>query len=868
MNKKVHLTIIAAFLAVIVMVLTSNVSYADEMTVDNGIPVMYITIDESKGTIDAMNNDKDHNTKCVGTVSIDVPDGFRYSDMQDVALSDLAESAMEIKGRGNSSWNSKTKKPYKLKLDKKANVLGLGKNKHWVLIANAYDRTLIKDRVTAWLGDDIGMEFTPRGVPVDIVMRNTDGTYEKYLGSYYLSEQVRVGENRIEIEELEEGVTDTALISGGYVVQNGGQTDIKSPNYFVTKNGAVWANHTPNFDPDDGGYVNDVQRDYIRGYMQDVEDALYSGDFEGAERTSYRDMMDIKSAAKYWLVMQASMNADAYVTGSTYLYKDRDDILYWGPLWDFDYAWYYDVDYSGFQVHPDWVKVMLYDKEPGGFVSEIRACWPEVKDSLLRIAEDGGVIDQYYEETKLSQQMDLEYYPIDLDETFEPESAKEQYKAWIINRVTWMDEHMDDLDNRVHKVTVKVQEDTYYVFVEDGYGINGYVSNPVVDGFTFLGWEDEEGNPVDIFEYQSHNDDTIIANMIPNEEATLATDIFFRQKDVYIPFDEEHDVFSITYTVIPEDAQNKDVKWTSSDDDVASYWTNGTFNIKKPGDVTITATLASGVSKTITLHIVEEELPDPKSIKTEKDVYELIPGEYAHIEFEFDPYNSRADGFEFTSSDENVVKVTEAGVLRAIAPGEAYITIVASNFYLDGTSDRIETKCKVIVTEDNPPVEEITYSVVEGNNQAWTKGSKDEAVFIFKRSKDDETTIDHFDGIKNDRNVLDPSAYTAESGSLVIRMKPEYLETLSVGKHNITVSFDEGITVDGFYTIVAADEKKDDEPKKNPDKSDENAGRSAATGKAAVINTGDESRLALALIMMVSSAAGAAAVALGKRKMR
>ena len=99
-------------------------------------------------------------------------------------------------------------------------------------------------------------------------------------------------------------------------------------------------------------------------------------------------------------------------------------------------------------------------------------------------------------------------------------------------------------------------------------------------------------------------------------------------------------------------------------------------------------------------------------------------------------------------------------------------------------------------------------------------------------------------------------------------MKPEYLETLSVGKHNITVSFDEGITVDGFYTIVAADEKKDDEPKKNPDKSDENAGRSAATGKAAVINTGDESRLALALIMMVSSAVGAAAVALGKRKMR
>ena len=430
MKKKVHLTIIAAFLAVIVMVLTSNVSYADEMTVDNGIPVMYITIDESQGTIDDMNNDKDHNTKCFGTVSIDVPDGFRYSDMQDVSLSDLPDRVSAIKGRGNSSWRAKTKKPYKLKLDKKADVLGLGKNKHWVLLANAYDRTLIKDRVTAWLGDDIGMEFTPRGVPVDIIMRNTEGTYEKYLGSYYLSEQVRVGENRIEIDELEEGDTDTALISGGYLVQNAGQTDTSSPNYFKTDHDVIWANHTPNFDPDDDGYVNDMQKEYIRGYMQDLEDALYSGDFEGTEGTSYRDMMDLKSAAQYWLVMQASMNADAYVTGSTYVYKKRDDILYWGPLWDFDYAWYYDNNYTEFEVNHNWIKVMLYDKEQGGFVPEIKACWPEVKVSLLRIAEDGGVIDQYYEETKLSQQMDLEYYPLDPEETFDPETAKEAYKAW------------------------------------------------------------------------------------------------------------------------------------------------------------------------------------------------------------------------------------------------------------------------------------------------------------------------------------------------------------------------------------------------------------------------------------------------------
>ena len=63
-----------------------------------------------------------------------------------------------------------------------------------------------------------------------MVMRNTTGTYEKYLGSYYLSEQVRVGNNRIDIEELTEKDTDASIITGGYLVQNGLQVGKDSPS--------------------------------------------------------------------------------------------------------------------------------------------------------------------------------------------------------------------------------------------------------------------------------------------------------------------------------------------------------------------------------------------------------------------------------------------------------------------------------------------------------------------------------------------------------------------------------------------------------------------------------------------------------------
>ena len=57
----------------VTMIIATGISYAaDEVRPDNGIPVVYITIDESQGTIAAMNEDEEHNTRCQGTISIDV----------------------------------------------------------------------------------------------------------------------------------------------------------------------------------------------------------------------------------------------------------------------------------------------------------------------------------------------------------------------------------------------------------------------------------------------------------------------------------------------------------------------------------------------------------------------------------------------------------------------------------------------------------------------------------------------------------------------------------------------------------------------------------------------------------------------------
>ena len=100
----------------------------------------------------------------------------------------------EIKGRGNSTWGY-PKKPYRLKLNKKAEICGLGKAKNYVLLANHLDPTLMLNSVAFKIGRLLELPFTNHAIPVDVVLNGI------YKGSYLLTEQIEVKENRVDLDE-------------------------------------------------------------------------------------------------------------------------------------------------------------------------------------------------------------------------------------------------------------------------------------------------------------------------------------------------------------------------------------------------------------------------------------------------------------------------------------------------------------------------------------------------------------------------------------------------------------------------------------------------------------------------------------------
>jgi len=266
-----------------------------------------------------------------------------------------------IKGRGNASWQM-PKRPYNIKLDKKAKLFGMEKSKKWCLIANMGDNSLMRNAMVFGAAADAGLRYTPGYAPVDLYVNN------EYMGSYLLTTKVEAAGARIDVEDLDElneeiciekfgedfdmdditvgGVygryagllentykyaeipeSEKNTAEGGYILEmeiaNRYSGDLTG---FVTKDGQPFVMKSPE-------YASEEQIKFISSYYQQFEDAVLAGD------EKYADLIDTESFAMYYDITEWTSNMDTGLT-STYFYLDttKDGILYAGPVWDYDIA--------------------------------------------------------------------------------------------------------------------------------------------------------------------------------------------------------------------------------------------------------------------------------------------------------------------------------------------------------------------------------------------------------------------------------------------------------------------------------------------------------------------------------------------------
>ena len=624
---------------------------------ENSLPVMYFDIDESEGSIDSMNASVDHSAECYGSVTLQVPAGYK-GEFSDKELKSTGPLELEyIRGRGNSTWDM-DKKPYKVKLDKKKDLLGMGENKHWVLLANRYDNSLLRNRITYWIVRQMGMEFAIKCAPVEVVM-NGD-----YYGSYLLSQQVRVGKTRVEIDELDEkaGDPDSIEITGGYLVNMGGY-DEEDESSFVTNSGHWYEIESPDFEDypidDKAKAAKDAQRKYIADYFNTVEGAVFGKDMKDADGNPYTKYMDEQSAADFWWIQEFSMNGDAFGGGSNYLYKKRDTAgedgtvttgkLYWGPLWDFDYvAWgnpNSSTDTEGFDNTSNEIMKKLRTSEE--FTGRLKARWSAEQDKehlndahldelINEVTKEGGVIDQYRDEVCVSEYYDYAKYgflnegggyssyagtnwegpdgeaepvapaaqdeepiapPAQNEEPMTYDSEVEQLRSWIRTRQTWVSENLQDIGSQLLTVRFiidgKVVDTRQYI---DGQEYGSFPEVPEKKDYKFTGWYDENGER--IFDDEcAWRDCDLTAKYVKTNSLIKPKNIYFRYYDVYTfysTYDDEDNTFYTDYIVMPENAAESKIKWSVSDPSIAEVNEEGEVRAKNAGTVKVTAKLPSG----------------------------------------------------------------------------------------------------------------------------------------------------------------------------------------------------------------------------------------------------------------------------------
>lgn len=428
----------------------------------NGIPVIYIDIDESKGTIEAMNSDAEHNTKCKGSITVVCPDGYVCPYGEEKYSGGTYELSY-IRGRGNSTWGC-AKKPYKIKFKEKTDLFNMGADKTYALLSNPMDGTYLKDRVTYEMASDLGLEYSPGGVNVDVVMNGTR------LGNYYLCETVSIGKARVAIDNLEkeysEDITDLDL-TGGYLIGMHMQDDGHGV-LVKTKSGKTFNVFSPRDDEKEYKKANE----YISDYLQRVENAIYGISVDGSEPENIWDLMDKESTIKYYLIQEYTWNTDAYTTNSTYLYKTRDHIdengnmvygkLYWGPVWDFDLGFGETDRIDKYHISDEWIRTLMLDEE---FAGEVIAYWDIFKAEVMKYASEGGLLERYMEELTASAAMEVEndaiYYNIEYDR----KKAEDDYRRSVTELKEWMIERKEKMDSMIEDIRA---QRLYVDFMVDG----------------------------------------------------------------------------------------------------------------------------------------------------------------------------------------------------------------------------------------------------------------------------------------------------------------------------------------------------------------------------------------------------------------
>ncbi len=378
---------------------------------------------------------------------------------------------IQIKLRGNSTAYQ-SKRPFHIKLSKKTDMFGMGEDKHWVLLANTFDRTNMRNKLSYDFGANLGL-LGCESILVNLIYNG------HYYGIYQFCENIRIDPERVDIfnwedvaedvakaigekenlsdediDKLEDNLTanlswvtsgkfgnytisnyyDTSNfdITGGYLLENDSYYDEYSK--FTTENDMKIMVQSPEYLA-----TNTEMFSFLIEYIQDMEDSIYSPNRLNDEGKHYSEYMDVDSFIDFWMVNQVFKNVELLFK-SCYMYKDVGGLLTFGPIWDMDWAagnhvnlWgdsgrYDSWWHSESQDREYWYRALYNDPD---FIVKLYDRWNEIQGEIDKIFTELDSIDS---EIGSVADLDNKLWNYEWSNSKEVSNLRE----WLENRREWM----------------------------------------------------------------------------------------------------------------------------------------------------------------------------------------------------------------------------------------------------------------------------------------------------------------------------------------------------------------------------------------------------------------------------------------------
>ena len=360
---------------------------------------------------------------------------------------------IQVRGRGNSSWEVYNKKSYRVKFDKKMEVLNIGAARDWTLIASHSDKTLMRNFLAfSMAGSLSNLKFSPKAQFVDLFLNG------EYMGLYTVGDQVEIGKDRVNISEASGTDRGYLLEVDNRVYTEYQHTYFEGIDYFRSIFGHAYVFQGPSRTD-----ITQAQREFISDYVWKLENLIKAGS------SNYKNYLNEDSFIDWLIMEELTKNVDSAFGMSVFMYKDKGGKINMGPLWDFDlafgnadyadmdktYGWYIAGDHlyelpDKYTLGAEWAKNLL--KQPA-FANKFISRWNTLKLNQLSKSKIFGYIDSSANVIRSSWSKNMNKWkimghyvwpnPPGMVSALTFDEQVNYLKSWIDLRWNWLDENIN-----------------------------------------------------------------------------------------------------------------------------------------------------------------------------------------------------------------------------------------------------------------------------------------------------------------------------------------------------------------------------------------------------------------------------------------